>query len=179
MMRKTVIAGMSDTEAAAMMGFAQSMWPTPSVGDVTGGRSVPKGTTATGQTPDGRKVQMGLQTVVRNWPTPTREDGKSARRGKNAQGGQSLTGMMREPLAWPTPAARDWKDNGTSPSEHARKTPGLAANAGGTLNPDWVEQLMGFPPDWTRTDGPHDPASPNAPTKRRASRPKKRTAARG
>ena len=130
MMRKAVIAGMSDTEVAAMMGFAQSMWTTPSVGDVTGGRSVPKGTTATGQTPDGRKVQMGLQTVVRESVRP-----------------------------WPTPTTKD--------------------AIGGALNPDWVEQLMGFPAGWTRTDGPHDPASPSAPTKRRASRPRKRAAARG
>lgn len=172
MMRKAVIAGMSDTEAAAMMGFAQSMWPTPSVGDVTGGRSVPKGTTATGQTPDGRKVQMGLQTVVREsvrpWPTPTTKDAIGAR---NA--------TARRLTDAPFNSGRTLVDEVILDGEAPHEVVNAAEVMGGALNPDWVEQLMGFPAGWTRTDGPHDPASPNAPTKRRASRPKKRTAARG
>jgi hypothetical protein len=74
--------------------------------------------------------------------------------------------------AWPTPAARDFKDTGTSPSEFERNTPGLAARAGGSLNPSWVEQLMGFPAGWTSplTDGPQAPAKRSTKTSRRASR---------
>jgi len=50
---------------------------------------------------------------------------------------------------WPTPCARDWKDNGKSPAELARNTKTLATHAGGQLNPTWVEWLMGFPDGWT------------------------------
>jgi DNA (cytosine-5)-methyltransferase 1 len=47
------------------------MWPTPAAGDEAGGRAMPPGTTGTGRTPDGRKVQVGLPNAVRMWPTPT------------------------------------------------------------------------------------------------------------
>lgn len=48
---------------------ARGLLPTPSAS--TGGRSVPAGTTMTGQTPDGRKVQVGLQTLARRGLLPT------------------------------------------------------------------------------------------------------------
>ena len=56
--------------------------------------------------------------------------------------------IFPEPGMWPTPAARDWKD-GNYPSERKRHTPPLAVHAGGTLNPEWVEWLMGWPIGWT------------------------------
>jgi hypothetical protein len=48
-----------------------------------------------------------------------------------------------------TPTARDWKDNGKSPAELARNSETLACQAGGKLNPPWVEWLMGWPIGWT------------------------------
>ncbi|MDQ3222115.1 MAG: hypothetical protein M3Q75_01360, partial [Gemmatimonadota bacterium] len=51
-------------------------WPTPDAGMVTGGRVLPDGTSATGQTPDGRKVQVGLTNAVRSWPTPRAINGE-------------------------------------------------------------------------------------------------------
>jgi hypothetical protein len=45
---------------------------------------------------------------------------------------------------WPTPTAHNAKE-GAYPSEYNRNTPTLAAQAGGALNPMWVEWLMGFP----------------------------------
>ncbi len=66
-----------------------------------------------------------------------------------------------EPVSgsWPTPAARDWKDNGREISQHGRHTPGLAVAviqrgrrqtpANSSLSPDWVEYLMGWPVGWT------------------------------
>jgi len=49
----------------------------------------------------------------------------------------------------PTPTARDYKDNGKSPAELARNSKTLATHAGGQLNPQWVEWLMGYPVGWT------------------------------
>lgn len=49
----------------------------------------------------------------------------------------------------PTPCARDYKDNGSSPAELARNSTTLATKAGGPLNPTWVEWLMGWPLGWT------------------------------
>jgi hypothetical protein len=50
---------------------------------------------------------------------------------------------------FPTHTARDWKDNGKSPAELNRKSTTLATRAGGKLNPQWVEWLMGWPIDHT------------------------------
>ena len=51
---------------------------------------------------------------------------------------------LREAVFWPTPTAHNAKE-GAYPSEYERNTPTLSAQAGGKLNPMWVEWLMGFP----------------------------------
>jgi len=52
---------------------------------------------------------------------------------------------------WPTPTRRDCHSRG--PTEGARRSPSLdhlaTGGNGGTLNPTWVEWLMGFPTGWT------------------------------
>jgi len=48
---------------------------------------------------------------------------------------------------WMSPQARDWKDTGTTQGN--RKSPNLGTQAGGKLNPTWVEWLMGWPLGWT------------------------------
>ena len=49
---------------------------------------------------------------------------------------------------WPTPTAHNAKET-NAPSEANRNTPTLAAQAGGQLNPTWVEWIMGWPLEWT------------------------------
>ena len=49
---------------------------------------------------------------------------------------------------WPTPTKHNAKQGGY-PAEHRRNSPTLGAKAGGRLNPDWVEWLMGWPCGWT------------------------------
>jgi hypothetical protein len=53
-------------------------------------------------------------------------------------------------LSFPTPTTQDAANNG-GPSQSERNTPPLNAVVGGTLNPDWVEWLMGWPVGWTDT----------------------------
>ena len=48
----------------------------------------------------------------------------------------------------PTPTAHNRKE-GNYPAERTRNTPTLAAVAGGRLNPQWTEWLMGWPINWT------------------------------
>ena len=54
---------------------------------------------------------------------------------------------------WPTPNKRDWKDSGATQGNRHSPNLGTAVHratpAGGTLNPDWVEWLMGWPIGWT------------------------------
>jgi len=58
---------------------------------------------------------------------------------------------------WPTPTTRDYK--GANSDEHPAKARGhhdqlpnavkMAGDKAGSLNPTWVEWLMGFPTGWT------------------------------
>jgi hypothetical protein len=54
--------------------------------------------------------------------------------------------------AFPTPKARDWKDGTSKGPEGWTGDLGKAVNPskdGGSLNPTWVEWLMGWPLGWT------------------------------
>lgn len=95
------------------------------------------------------------QVVQRHWPTPTVDDSKNATRKSGAF--QSLTRLVH---MWPTPNASDNRDRGnmSNPSVQRRieigKQIGLSTavketSSGGTLNPTWVEWLMGFPIGFT------------------------------
>ncbi len=53
---------------------------------------------------------------------------------------------------WPTPAAQDAKNATLPPSQQDRDTvPGALMRSGaiGSLNPTWVEWLMGYETGWT------------------------------
>jgi hypothetical protein len=85
------------------------------------------------------------------WPTPLASDGT-----KN--GSDSLARAVQPELqktfrknakqTWTTPTAHMAKEGGF-PSEHERNTPTLSAQAGGKLNPNWVEWLMNWPIKWS------------------------------
>ena len=78
------------------------------------------------------------------WPTPVASD-TSSRNKPYAQGGTPRSWAVK----WcPTPTAHNAKET-NAPSESGRNTPKLAAQAGGPLNPEWVEKLMGWPKGWT------------------------------
>jgi hypothetical protein len=90
-----------------------------------------------------QRPTLALMARKNLWPTPTTKD-----RGTDAPartGGPSLGVAVR---MWPTPTAHNAKET-NAPSESERNTPTLAAQAGGSLNPMWVEWLMGWPLGWT------------------------------
>lgn len=108
--------------------------------------------------------QTGLaEQVQADWPTMTARDWRSTKaspetHGKNARPLSEVAG-----LDWPTPKEVDGRPKGNAGGN--RKSPGLdsLARAGqldaenpntngsrpGSLNPDWVETLLGTPPGWT------------------------------
>jgi len=59
-------------------------------------------------------------------------------------GSNSRKALKKRQEMWPTPTAHNAKEGGF-PSEHNRNTPTLSAQTGGSLNPTWVEWLMGWP----------------------------------
>mgnify|MGYP001597366109 CR=1 FL=1 len=96
------------------------------------------------------------------WPTPSASEHTGP--GHAADGGMNL----RTAVMLPTPKARDWrsprdKNNGSA----KRNSPDLnvaihlaeGRPISGSLNPDWVEWLMGFPIGWTALDASATPSS--------------------
>jgi len=93
--------------------------------------------------------QRTLEQTIRGtesgfWPTPT-VCGNYNRKGASKTSGDGLATAVAK---WPTPTAHMAKET-NAPSEHNRNTPTLTAQAGGSLNPTWVEWLMGWPLGWT------------------------------
>ena len=62
------------------------------------------------------------------------------------------------PGLWPTPTAHLAKEAGY-PAEGRRNTPTLSYRAGGRLNPEWVEWLMGYPINHTALNPLETPSS--------------------
>jgi len=77
--------------------------------------------------------------------------------------------LYEEKKKWPTPVTRDYKDSGSQESlkraRDKRDSPGLGllvgAEGGGTLNPMWVEWLMGWPQGWTELKPSETDKSPS------------------
>ncbi len=92
-------------------------WPTPCTPN--GGRvNRPEDIANKGRRPDGRKVQVSLESAVKMWPTPT-VDGNYNNAGLSAKSGAGLATAVKK---WPTPNATD----GTkAPKFFARGNPSL------------------------------------------------------
>ncbi len=81
------------------------------------------------------------------WPTHTQRDykGTSAEEGLIRNDGKSRMDQLPNAVKfWPTPRQFMYKDSTTD-----RNKGNIGEKVGGQLNPDWVEQLMGFPEGWT------------------------------
>ena len=85
------------------------------------------------------------------WPTPRAQSATGS--GPSRVGHR--TDLQTAVKTWPTPTSRDWKDGSAS---SCRNVPvngllGRAVHIGstmtGSLNPTWVEWLMGLPAEWT------------------------------
>jgi hypothetical protein len=125
--------------------------------------------------------QPVLRTVANesgSWPTPT-VCGNYNRKGASATSGDGLYTVVMQRRTWPTPCASDNRDRGnmSDPAVQRRiaigKQIGLSMqvkeSAGsGSLNPTWVEWLMGWPLGWTDLQPLATAKSLNAPPLRGA-----------
>jgi hypothetical protein len=137
----------------------QKLWPTPHAADGTGGGSpIRHDPNATGGRSNLRDVVKGL--------IPTAGDAKASgsrnTESSNAHSGTSLTDWVRmdggEGRLWPTPRESEWKGTGplgSKSQQHRADRFYLDAIAQercqltGSLNPEFVTWLMGFPLGWT------------------------------
>jgi hypothetical protein len=135
------------TPAASCYGTNQSPSPGASVRESLDAGMATRGAASNPETrrANGRTVNLG--DAVAYWPTPTAGDASSSgnRTGNpdsKAHAGLSLTDATVR--TWNTPRSRDWKGGGKDclDADVAEKTPG-------SLNPDWVEALMGWPIGWS------------------------------
>lgn len=107
------------------------------------------------------------ETGSSSWPTATASD--KGMRTRYAQGGTALSAAVR---TWPTPTCSEATGAGhrAQGGKNLRTVASEESSAGGPLNPEWVEQLMGFPAGWT--GGPHDQERGSTNGKPRAARRK-------
>jgi len=132
--------------------LAVRQWATPTSNSADRGRRTQEG--AANEVARGRSPDLTAQALM--WATPTTN--RAARRSSDRRDEEPLPGQAKR---WPTPLARDSKgrpqkarDNQCSlpvdALSHQRQT---TCSHGGecrpTLNPRFVEWLMGFPPGWT------------------------------
>lgn len=126
------------------------LWPTPcamepekDLENFQNKRSLPRAQRGGGQGPN-------LATAVKIWPTPRSSDGDRTGTAPKPEWNRDLISNRLRDLVqlYPTPTVQDAKNNG-APSQMERHTKPLNAVVGGSLNPDWVEWLMGWAIGWT------------------------------
>lgn len=138
--------------------FQHQMLERPIKGIVSGLWPTPTANCGNGPGTQGRKGGLNLQTAVaQKWPTPKASD-------YNKRGAIDVenprNGLAGAVLKFPTPQASDCRDRGdmSDPVIQRRIANCKQVNlsmvvkdgpAPGTLNPDWVEWLMGWPIGWT------------------------------
>ena len=101
----------------------------------------------------GQDYGANLADQARLWPTPMATDG--AKNVRTIEGARTRveTGRQVELDAavrlWPTPIERDWRSGKVSEATMNKNSRPLSDEIGGSLNPTWVEWLMGYPEGWT------------------------------
>jgi hypothetical protein len=133
-------------------GSGSSLLPTP---DTMMG---PHGARGVSTNPEHQSARS-LEAYARRWPTPTSRDHKdgSAEACKNVPANGLLGRVVHQ---WRTP---DSYPRGGAQDAEKRAAGGHSVNlqdqVGGSLNPTWVEWLMGFPLGWTALEPSEMPSS--------------------
>tara|TARA_R100000700_G_scaffold3545_2_gene6609 strand:+ start:653 stop:1528 length:876 start_codon:yes stop_codon:yes gene_type:complete len=130
------------------------MWATPRTSDIASGRTLNEKGQRTSKSSN-LTFGANLADQVKMWPTPQSRDWKGPS-GRSLKGQES--DLPNEVKMWPTPTATDNRDRGHLglPSTKRRAAKGkqlslsmVVSETSGSLNPTWVEWLMGFPAGWT------------------------------
>jgi hypothetical protein len=97
------------------------------------------------------------------WPTPHGMCADNPRRpgpsGNELGRAVNRAARLTKDGLWTTPTA---DDTGYRKDQYAQGGTALSTQAGGSLNPLWVEWLMGFPIGWTDCELSETPSSPKS-----------------
>ena len=128
------------------MAASLASWPTPTVGNSMGSQSF-DGLSATGKTPDGRKVAVSLNHVATfaGWPTPCARDHFPAHTPEYIAAKRALGHGMAN--------LNDLAQLANGPARltaSGELLTGYSAGtkSGGQLSPEHSRWLMGYPPEW-------------------------------
>jgi len=122
----------------AQMINTPTRWPTPTTQDNVQIRGIGK---AAGKSKRGTT----LAGAVSIWPTPMAADSRGSS-GRPAPGKQV---QLVDAVKYATPLSRDYRSGKASQATHDKNSRPLSEQIGGSLNPPWVEWLMGWPLGWT------------------------------
>jgi hypothetical protein len=125
-------------------GNASGLWPTPLHSEARQGLQIRR--------PGKKGTQQSLTTAVRTQPgchAHAVTTGGATSTECTPENVPALKSTNGKPiLMLPTPTVQDAKNNGAQAQQERNMRP-LNAVIGGSLNPEWVEWLMGWPGGWT------------------------------
>jgi len=170
-MRNLVDAGVLDrAEAEAMMSGSltpprMEKWPTPRASETFQGYETLNALKDGNQSwmGSGRGATLTTAVMARNlWPMPIASDSRGSS-GRSAPGKQV---QLVDAVKFATPLSRDYRSGKASQATHDKNSRPLSEQIGGSLNPTWVEWLMGWPLGWTdlkplATDKSHSAQQPH------------------
>lgn len=138
-----------------------SLWLTPTASDATKSNAkkenlhVTKSGTVRLRNKKGGSSNVGLSNQVRFIPTPRAngQEGYKTRVARKSHN-QALTYLESWVEFYPTPQASDTKAGkpGMKMQKMLGNCPQVRNSGNGTLNPNWVEWLMGFPIGWSELE---------------------------
>ena len=96
---------------------------------------------------EGQPIRPSLEHMARHnlWKTPTAEDCRDRAFARNNRGEPKLSAQVKMIAPWATPTAHP-RTHTPRQVDHGQQ---LANQVGGSLNPTWVEWLMGWCLGWT------------------------------
>lgn len=150
-------SGFSPPLALAVRDTQGIAWPTPTTQDGTGGGFNQPSQWERNTDPLHVAVVKPLEWT--GWPTPVATNAKEAGEAFPRDGGDSLNQAVVKP--WPTPHGMADEANPRKQGPSGNEL-GFAVNqevkpedhVPGSLNPDWVDTLQGFPVGWSKPAGP-------------------------
>jgi len=150
----TITPNMTGVSLAQMIN-TPARWPTPTTQDNVQIRGIGKAASKS-------KRGTTLAGAVSMWPTPMAADSRGSS-GRPAPGKQV---QLVDAVKFATPLSRDYRSGKASQATHDKNSRPLSEQIGGSLNPTWVEWLMGFPLGWTdlkplATDKSHSAQQPH------------------